>query len=114
MKFFIALIVAMTSVSSFASELTCGYGQYPSENWPERTDVVRKAVVNGEVVLEVSHPKVISTIYYSVSTEILNHTFTLPEYDVTEESSVTFPFWNHTAYVSPIHGTNSALYCWFE
>ncbi len=112
------VLLSMTSVffasAVFAKDLTCGFGEYPSENWPLRSDVVRQEVVNEEVTLSIAHPRTIYSIHYSVAEHTLTNTFTLIEHNVTEATTFSFPYWNHSAYVSPIHLSGQALYCWFE
>lgn len=112
------LLLAMISVcfasAAFGKDLTCGFGEFPSEDLPARTDVVRHQVLNDEVILDIAHPSTIYNIHYSVAEHALTNTFTLVEHNITETTTVALPFWNHTAYVSPIYSTGKALYCWFE
>jgi hypothetical protein len=117
MKFLMAIIALTASVSAFSRDLSCGYGQFPVADgkFPERTDVVRETVVNGEVVLNYkgidSHK-----LHYSVATETLTVTSitTVGNNNYTFVSSSHLPYFDVAYIVEKLEGEDRALWCWFD
>lgn len=110
----ITTLLVFFNLSAFAKDLTCGFGEYPSQDWPERSGVVRQEVVGDEVELRIANTKFSYIIDYSISEGILRNTYTYRSHNLTLMVTTFFPYWNHSAYVAPIRNSNEALYCWFE